>query len=98
VGLQAVGLPETLLETLHRKEKTAAIVLEVSAGGPADKAGIVIGDILISLDGRPVTRLEDVQCHLAGDSIGSSLPLKFVRGGAVRDGSIVVAERPQGGN
>jgi S1-C subfamily serine protease len=82
---------------LQRNEKTAAIALEVHPGGPADKAGIVIGDILVSLGGQSITRLEDVQSLLAGDAIGKTLPLKFIRGGAVQDGNIVVAERPHGG-
>jgi S1-C subfamily serine protease len=97
VGLQPVRLPDSLREKLQWKEKTAAIVMEVHPGRPADKAGIVIGDILISLAGQPVTGLEDVQSHLVGDAIGKTLPLKFVRGGSIQDGSIVVAERPHGG-
>jgi S1-C subfamily serine protease len=97
VGLQVLPLPDTLRKTLQRNEKTAAIVLEVHPGGPADKAGIVIGDILVSLGGYPVTRLEDVQSVLAGDTIGKSLPLKFVRGGSLQEGNIMIVERPHGG-
>ena len=97
VGLQPVRLPNGLREMLRRNEKTAAIVLEVHSDGPADKAGIVIGDILVSLAGQSITRLEDVQSLLAADAIGKTLPLKFIRGGAVQDGNIVVAERPHGG-
>ena len=97
VGLQPVRLPNSLRESLQRNDKTAAIILEVHPDGPADKAGIVIGDILVSLAGHPITRLEDVQSLLVGEAIGKSLPLKFVRGGSVQEGSIVVAERPHGG-
>ena len=97
VGLQAVRLPEDLRKKLHWNEKTAAMVLEVHPGRPADKAGIVMGDILVALGDRPITGLEDVQAHLAADAIGKTLPLKYVRGGSIHDGSIVVAERPQGG-
>src|SRR6202167_1256681 len=97
VGLQPVRLPNILREMLQRNEKGAAIVLEVHPGGPADKAGIVIGDILVSMGGHAVTRLEDVQSQLAGDAIGKSVAVKFVRGGAVEECSIQVAERPHGG-
>jgi S1-C subfamily serine protease len=97
VGLQPLRLPNTFRETLERAEKTAAIVLEVQPGGPADKAGIVIGDILVSLGGQPVTRPEDVHSRLGEDAIGKSLTLKFIRGGSVQEGSIVVAERQHGG-
>jgi S1-C subfamily serine protease len=97
VGLQPVRLPDGLREKLKWAEKTAAIVMDVHPGGPADKAGIVIGDILISIAGGAVTRLEDIQSHLAGDAIGKTLPLRFVRGGAIQEASIAVAERPHGG-
>jgi S1-C subfamily serine protease len=97
VGLQPVRLPDALRNKLQWNEKTAAIVMDVHPGGSADKAGIVIGDILISMAGQPVTGLEDVQSHLAGEAIGKTLPLKFVRGGAIQEGIIVVAERPHGG-
>ena len=96
VGLQPVRLPENLRETLQRRERTAAIVLEVEPGGPAHNAGVVIGDILLSLNGKQVTRLQDVQAHLTGENIGKSIAARFLRGGAPRDASIAVAERPNG--
>lgn len=97
VGLQPVTLPANLRESLQQKEKTAAIVLEIQPGGPADKAGIVIGDILVSLAGHPIARPGDIQSLLVGDAIGKSLPLKFVRGGSIQESHIVVAERPHAG-
>jgi S1-C subfamily serine protease len=96
VGLQPVRLPENLRETLQRREKTAAIVLEVEPGGPAHNAGVVIGDILVSLNTKPVARLEDVQAHLHGENIGKSVTARFLRGGEPRDVSIAIAERPNG--
>ena len=96
VGLQPVRLPEALRRTLQRNDKTAAIVLEVEPEGPAHKAGIVIGDIFVALAGNPVARLEDIHGQLGAESIGKSLPIKFVRGGALQEASIVVAERPHG--
>ncbi len=97
VGLQSVRLPDVLRQSLQRAEKTAAIVLEVEPESPANKAGIVIGDILIALAGHPVARLEDVHSQLHGEAIGKPLTLKFVRGGAMQEVDIVVGERPRGG-
>jgi serine protease Do len=96
VGLQPVRLPEALRQTLERKEKTAAIVLEVEANGPAYQAGLVIGDILVSIGGRQISHFEDVQAQLSGEAIGRSVAVKYIRGGVVRDGSVVVGERPHG--
>ncbi len=96
VGLQPVRLPDALRRTLQRDDKTAAIVLEVEPEGPAHKAGIVIGDIFVALAGHAVTRLEDIHGQLGAESIGKSLPIKFVRGGALQETNIVVAERSHG--
>ena len=97
VGLQPVRLPDALRQSLQREEKTAAMVLEVEPESPAQNAGIVIGDIIVSLAGRSVARLEDVHSQLHGGTIGQSLALRFVRGGAVQETSIVVGERQHGG-
>ncbi|HVH70980.1 MAG TPA: trypsin-like peptidase domain-containing protein, partial [Candidatus Dormibacteraeota bacterium] len=76
VGLQPVRLPEALRRTLKRDDKSAAIVLEVEPEGPAHKAGIVIGDILVAVAGHPITRLEDVHGQLSAESIGKSLSIR----------------------
>jgi S1-C subfamily serine protease len=98
VGLQPVRLPENLRQTLRREGKTAAMVLEVEANGPAHNAGVVIGDILVALNGKPVMRLEDVQAHLHGENIGKAVSAEFLRGGEKRVVNIIVGERPNGGD
>lgn len=98
VALQPIRLPDSLRDAIKRPEKTAAIVLEVEPEGPAHKAGVLIGDILIALNGKPVMRLEDVHAHLHGEQIGQAVNAEFLRGGVRRESSIVVAERPSGGN
>jgi S1-C subfamily serine protease len=97
VGLQPVRLPDALRQSLRREEKTAAIVLEVENDSPAQKAGLVIGDIVVSLSGKPVAHLEDVHSQLQAAAIGKSLTLGFVRGGAVQETAVVVGERIPGG-
>jgi S1-C subfamily serine protease len=97
VGLHPIRLPEALCQTLQRDEKTAAIVVEVEPDGPAHKAGIMIGDLLISFGPHPISRVEDVHAQLAAEAIGKSIVVKLVRGGAAQETSIVVGERAQGG-
>ena len=98
VGLQPVRLPEALRQTLKREEKTAAIVLEIEPDSPANRAGLMIGDIIVSLGGNTVSRLEDIHSKLHGSAIGNPFAIGFVRGGAVQQAEITVAERPHGGN
>ena len=97
VGLHPIRLPEALRQTLQRNEKTAAIVVEVEPDGPAHKAGVMIGDLLISFGGHPITRVEDVHAQLAAEAIGKPVVVKLVRGGAPQEISIVMGERAHGG-
>ena len=97
VGLHPIQLPEALRQSLQRKEKTAAIVVEVEPESPAHKAGIMIGDLLISFGGHAISQVEDVHAQLSAEAIGKSMLVKFVRGGAAQETSIVVGERAHGG-
>jgi S1-C subfamily serine protease len=97
VGLHPIRLPDALRQTLQRNEKTAAIVVEVEPESPAHKAGIMIGDLLISFGSHPITRVEDVHAQLAAEAIGKAVVVKLVRGGAAQETKIVVGERAHGG-
>jgi serine protease DegQ len=97
VGLQPVRLPDALRQTLKREDRTAAIVLEIEPDSPANKAGLMIGDIIVSLGGHTISRLEDIHSKLHGSAIGKPFAISFVRGGALQNAEITVAERPHGG-
>jgi S1-C subfamily serine protease len=97
VGLHPIRLPDALRQTLQRNEKTAAIVVEVEPDSPAHKAGIMIGDLLISFGPHPITRVEDVHAQLAAEAIGKPVVVKLVRGGTAQEASVVVGERAHGG-
>lgn len=97
VGLHPVRLPEALRESLGRDEKTAAIVVEVEPDSPAHKAGILIGDLLVSFGAHPIARVEDVHAQLGADAIGKPVVVRMVRGGAAKEVTVVVGERAQGG-
>jgi S1-C subfamily serine protease len=93
VGLQTIQLPEGLRQLLRSDQKTAAIVLDVEPQGPAHKAGFAIGDILASVADKPIGRVDDVHAQLAAEAIGKPLVVKFFRGGALQEASVVIGER-----
>ena len=61
----------------------------IVAGGPAARAGIRPGDILLGLDGHPVDTISDIQRLLGAERIGAPLTLDFARGHDVRTATIV---------
>ena len=96
VGLQPIRLPAELTQSTHRKGKTATIVLDVAPDGPAHKADLLIGDLLLSLDGHEVLHPGDVHSALGPDSIGKTFVAQLLRGGELREVRISVTERGNG--
>jgi S1-C subfamily serine protease len=95
IGIQVVALPDPLREKLSLAGASGLMVLSVEANGPADKAGVLIGDILTSIAGNSIERPEDLQQFSDSGVIGQSATAKFVRGGKIQELSLVVAERPR---
>jgi S1-C subfamily serine protease len=99
VGLQPIPLPEHLRTKLKSAEgglaKGGLIVLSVEPDGPAGQAGVLIGDVLVTLDGTSVTGTDDVQEFLSGDRVGKPLTASLLRGGDLIERTITVAERPR---
>jgi S1-C subfamily serine protease len=86
VGLQPVTLPD------HQK---GLIVLSVEPGGPAATSGVLIGDILISVNGKAVSDTEDVQIALESATVGQTIETALLRGGAEKQIKVTVGERPR---
>ena len=93
--LGIVGQPARLPE----KQKTTGrdvglLVAGVAAKGPADAAGILVGDILLVIAGHAVESPEELLDILAPAAIGSTLQAQVLRGGTIVEIPIVVGERP----
>ncbi|MGA7937783.1 MAG: trypsin-like peptidase domain-containing protein [Kovacikia sp.] len=94
LGMQSVRLPETLQRSLDLSQSAGVIVVSVAAEAPADRAGVLIGDILIAFNAMPVTDVSDVHARLDSDQVGKPLITRLIRGGAIAEVTITVGERP----
>jgi len=92
VGLQAVAVPDALHDTAG--QASGLMVMSMAEGGPAAQAGIVAGDILLSVDGASTHRFRKIAGLFGADSIGRKADLRLIRGGAVVTVQITIAERP----
>jgi S1-C subfamily serine protease len=78
-------------------QENAVMVATVEPGSPAERAGIVAGDIILALDGVAVTGADDLIRLLAGDKIGRAVEVETLRNGSRRTVTLVPAERVQKG-
>src|SRR3954467_8321674 len=93
VGAQAVRLPEALIKLLGNGQEQGLLLVSVEAGGPADVAGLMLGDVVIAVDGTDVAQVEQLQERLTGDRVGRTVPLRIIRGGELRDIGVTIGER-----
>jgi S1-C subfamily serine protease len=95
IGMRPVALPEPLSRKLGLDHRDGLIVLSLAPQGPADQAGLLVGDILIELAGRPLHDVDDLHAALGGDRIGERIRVGLVRGGERVDSAITLGERPR---
>ena len=91
VALQAVAVPEALRETAD--QSSGWMVMSVVEDGPAAQAGIVAGDIILSVDGISAHRFRKMARHFGSDSIGRKADLRLIRSGKVITVQTTIAER-----
>lgn len=92
VALQAVAVPDALRETVD--QSSGLMVMSVVENGPAAQAGIVAGDIILSVDGTSTRRFRKIARHFGSESIGRKAELRVIRSGAVITVKTTIAERP----
>jgi S1-C subfamily serine protease len=92
VSVQPVRLPAPLVAKLGQENGT--LLVSVEEMGPAADAGLLLGDILVAIDGEPISQLDDLLAVLSDDRIGVKVPVQIVRGGDLRSVDVTVADRP----
>jgi serine protease Do len=92
VGLQPVAI-QSFKGKLENAPTHGLIILSVEPDSPADRAGLQIGDIFVTLAGKPVMDIEELQMALRGDVVGRSVPATLLRGGEPLQVEVTIAER-----
>jgi serine protease Do len=108
LGVRIQQVNEEIAEALGLKEPTGALVASVIAGGPAEKAKIKEGDVILEFDGKPVNQMRRLPRAVADTEVGRSVPVKVWRDGkelmlkvevgALKEEEAEKAEAPDGGN
>lgn len=90
LGVQPAELPPALAAEGRR---AALLVAQVAQGGPAERAGVMVGDLLLSLDGAPLASTGDLLDGLGRRGPGEAARLELARGGAPITVEVTLAER-----
>jgi S1-C subfamily serine protease len=95
LGLASQAVPLTDRQRSAALDRQRALlVVAITEGSPAAAAGLLVGDLLIDFDGRPVASPEDLLDLLGGERVGRAVPVRVLRGTGTADLSVTVGERP----
>ena len=92
IASQQVRLPETLAAAFG-DQRTGLLIVNVEADTPAAAAGLLVGDIVVTIEGTSVRDAEELRDALGPDRVGVTVRLVLVRAGARHDASVTLGER-----
>ncbi len=91
ISSQPVHLPEA--QRAGRTQEQGLLIVRVEPGSPAEAGGMLIGDILVSLDGQSVTDTDDLQPLLMNERVGKTVPVEVIRGGSLHTLHVTIGQR-----
>ena len=92
MGVQVQDVPVSALADFGLKERRGALVSQVNSGGPAAKAGMEPGDIIIEYNGKPVPRRDLLVSMVVGTKPGATVPVKVLRDKQEKSLSVTIDE------
>jgi S1-C subfamily serine protease len=93
VRTQPVDVPEAARQALQREQNHGLLVLWLEEGGPAERGGLLVGDILVAVNAQPVVDADDLFVALTGETVGKAIAVDVLRGGQPETVQVTVGER-----
>ena len=93
VRTQPVEIPDASRQELKREQDHGLLVLWLEEGGPAANGGLLVGDILVAVNGQPVGDPDDLFSVLNSETVGKAISVEVLRGGRPQTVQVTVGER-----
>ena len=94
VGIGLQDLTQDLMEQFNLKEKGGALISQVFEGGPAEKAGLKAGDVIVNIDGEKIENSQDVVRQVLKKQVGQKTEFDVLREGKEIKVPIITAKMP----
>jgi serine protease Do len=94
IGIEAQTITDTMAEALDLPRQSGVILGDVTPGGPAARAGLQVGDIVLALNGKPMENARQLQVNLYSKPLDSIVEVEVLRGRKTKKYYVTVSERP----
>jgi len=95
LGVLVQQITPEIAESMNFKEPKGALVADVTPGGPAEKAGIKRGDVIVEFNGSRINDMADLPKIVAATPPGTQSEVKYIRNGDEKNVEIKVGELPE---
>jgi serine protease Do len=92
IGITVQDVPVDALAEFGLRERRGALVGSVNSGGPADKAGLEPGDVIVEFNGKPVRRRDELVSFVVSTKPGTTVPVKVLRDKQERTINVTIDE------
>jgi S1-C subfamily serine protease len=93
-GLQRIRQERASNGSQSADSRRGVLVVSIDPNGPSARAGILVGDIVTAWNGKPIERVREIMRLLGPESVGNTVDLALIRGGAPTTLRVVIGERP----
>ncbi|HEV2671564.1 MAG TPA: trypsin-like peptidase domain-containing protein [Gemmatimonadales bacterium] len=94
-GYVARGWIGAAMQPVRLDKQSGLLIVSIEPDAPAAAAGLLLGDVLVAIDGESIEGFEQLLDVLSGDSVGKKVRLDVVRAGKPREIEVVIRERPR---
>jgi S1-C subfamily serine protease len=91
ISSQLVELPVS--QRAGRNQEHGLLIVKVDESSPAQQGGVLVGDIVVALDGHSINDSEELQLLLVGDRVGRAVPVEVMRGNTLQTLSVTIGQR-----
>jgi len=96
LGINIQAITPELARSIGLKERRGVLVQNVTKGGPAEKANIKPGDVILEFDGKALNEMSELPRLVAATPVGKKLPVKVLREGKMMEVTITIGNLPNG--
>jgi len=94
LGVSIQEVTPEIAEYFNLRDRKGALVCEAIPGGPAEEAGLIAGDIIKAINGKPIDNLQDLLREISAVEIGSTARVDIIRDRIKKTIDVIVGKRP----